>query len=55
MTAATVFRNARLATMAPHRPGFGMIEAGAVVCEEGRITFAGPEADLPRHRPGPRH
>jgi imidazolonepropionase len=34
----TVLTNARLATMAPDRPGLGMIENGRVVIEGGRIV-----------------
>ena len=47
MRAASVFRNARLATLDPRREGLGLVEAGAILCEDGRIAFAGPEADLP--------
>jgi imidazolonepropionase len=42
-----LFRDARLATMDPSRPGLGMVEAGAVVTDGARIVFAGAEADLP--------
>jgi imidazolonepropionase len=42
-----LFRNARLATLAPVLPGVGIIEEGALVAKDGRILFAGPEADLP--------
>jgi len=45
---ARVWRNARLATMAPDREGLGIIERGAVAARDGRIVYAGPEADLPR-------
>ena len=51
MRAMNVFHNARLATLDPHRPGLGAIEAGAVACEAGRIVFAGPETDAPAHDP----
>lgn len=34
----TILTNARLATMAPDRPGLGMIENGRVVIEGGRIV-----------------
>ena len=47
MRAVSVFRNARLATLDPQRAGLGIIEGGAIVCENGRIVFAGVEADLP--------
>ena len=40
-----LWRNARLATMAGE--GLGIVEVGAVAAREGRIAFAGPEAELP--------
>lgn len=43
-----LWRNARLATMAPHLPGIGIVENGAVLIEGERILFAGGGADLPR-------
>ena len=43
----TVWRNARLATMSEHAPGFGLVSAGAVAARDGRIAYAGPEAELP--------
>ena len=42
----TVWRDARIATLSPHRPGLGEI-TGAVAAKDGRIVFAGAEADLP--------
>lgn len=42
-----IWRNARLATLASHQPGLGVIERGAVAARDGRIVFAGPEGDLP--------
>ena len=45
--AERLFRNARLATLAPTAPGLGIVEKGAVAIRDGRIAFAGPEADLP--------
>ena len=42
-----LFRNARLATLAPGRPGLGLVEKGALAVKDGRIAYAGPEADLP--------
>ncbi len=43
----TVWLNARLATLAPARPGLGIIEPGAIAAREGRIAFVGPQAELP--------
>ncbi len=45
--AERLFRNARLATLASTAPGLGIVEKGAVAIRNGRIAFAGPEADLP--------
>ncbi len=45
--AERLFRNARLATVAPGQPGLGLVEKGAVVVKDGRIAYAGPQADLP--------
>ena len=50
-----IWLDARLATLAPGRPGLGIVERGAVAAKDGRIAFAGPAADLPtgwdaRHR-----
>ena len=46
-----LFRNARLATLDPARQGLGVVERGAVAARDGRILFAGPEADLPHDLP----
>ncbi len=43
----TIWLDARLATLAPGRPGLGVIERGAVAAKDGRIAFAGPMAELP--------
>ena len=43
----TVWRNARLATLVEGRSGLGIVESGTVAAREGRIVFAGPEAELP--------
>jgi imidazolonepropionase len=43
----TIWLDARLATLAPDRPGLGAIERGAVATIDGRIAFAGATADLP--------
>ena len=42
-----LWRNARLATMAAGKPGLGVVERAALVVENGRIVYAGPESDLP--------
>ena len=44
---ATIWRNARLATLDPAREGLGEIDRGAILARSGRIVFAGPETDLP--------
>jgi imidazolonepropionase len=43
----TIWLDARLATLAPGRPGLGVIERGWVAAKDGRIAFAGAMADLP--------
>ena len=43
----TIWLDTRLATLAPGRPGLGVIERGAVAHKDGRIAFAGPTAELP--------
>jgi imidazolonepropionase len=43
----TLWLDARLATLAPARPGLGIVERGAVGCRDGRIAFVGALADLP--------
>ena len=44
-----IWRNARIATLDPHMLGLGTIEHGAIVAEDDRIAFVGPEETLPRH------
>jgi len=44
---ARIWRNARLATLAEAAAGLGIVEHGAIVARDGRILFAGPEADMP--------
>ncbi|WHA41211.1 imidazolonepropionase [Agrobacterium larrymoorei] len=44
---ATVWRNARIATLAPSKDGLGIIENGAIAADDGRIVFVGPETELP--------
>jgi imidazolonepropionase len=43
----TIWHDARLATLAPGRPGLAIVERGAVAAKDGRIAFAGPVAALP--------
>jgi imidazolonepropionase len=44
-----LWTNARLATMDPARPEpYGLVEEGALAVEDGRIAWAGPQAELPR-------
>jgi imidazolonepropionase len=43
----TIWTHAHLATMAPDRPGLGIVEDGCVAARDGRIVFAGAAADLP--------
>src|SRR5215472_11929846 len=45
--ATTIWRSARLATLASAAPGVGIVEPGAVVARGERIVFAGPEAEAP--------
>jgi imidazolonepropionase len=42
-----IWRHARLATLAPGRPGLGEIEDGLVACQEGHIVYAGASRDAP--------
>jgi imidazolonepropionase len=43
-----LWRNAHLATLALDRPGLGAIAHGAIAARNGRIVYAGPEAELPQ-------
>ena len=43
-----LWHNARLATLAPARPGLGIVEHGVVAARDGRIVYAGPEANAPK-------
>lgn len=45
--AGKLFRNARLATLAPSRAGLGIVEKAAVALRGDRIAYAGPESELP--------
>ena len=42
-----ILRNATLATMLPDTSSYGLVKNGAVALQDGKITWAGPEADLP--------
>ncbi len=42
-----LWRRARLATLAPGRPGVGMVERGAIAAADGRIVFVGEESQWP--------
>jgi imidazolonepropionase len=47
MTSLTLWRNARLATLAGERP-WGLVEDGALVVEADKLAWVGPLAELPR-------
>lgn len=42
----TILTNARLATMAPDRPGLGVVENGRLVIEGGRIVAVGAASEI---------
>ena len=42
-----IWRNARLATLAPGRPGLGEVSDGVVASQDGRIVYAGPATGAP--------
>jgi imidazolonepropionase len=42
-----LWRNARLATLAEGKDGLSVVESGAVAASEGRIVYAGSEAEMP--------
>ncbi|MEZ5785693.1 MAG: imidazolonepropionase [Xanthobacteraceae bacterium] len=42
-----IWLGARVATLAPDKPGLGLIENAAIATRNGRIAFAGAVADLP--------
>lgn len=42
-----VWRNARLLTLAEGVDALGLVEAGAVAAQDGRIVFAGPQSEMP--------
>ncbi len=42
-----IWKNARLATMDPAREGYGAVEGGLIAAKDGRIAWAGLEAEAP--------
>jgi imidazolonepropionase len=42
-----IWRNAQLVTLAPSRPGLGVVAHGAVAASGGRIVYAGPADEMP--------
>lgn len=42
-----IWRDVRLATMAPGRAGLGIIERGLLACRDDRLVYAGPAAEAP--------
>lgn len=42
-----IWRNARLATLDPSLPGLGVVERGLIAAQDGRILYAGPQAEAP--------
>ncbi|WGM47936.1 Imidazolonepropionase [Brevundimonas sp. NIBR10] len=46
-----VWTNARLASLAPGRPGLGVVDHGLVASRDGRILYAGPAQDAPALNP----
>ncbi len=47
MTVDHVWHHCRLATLAPNRPGLGLVEDGLVAASGGKIVYAGPAKDAP--------
>jgi len=43
-----IWRNARLATLAPDRPGLGEVARGLIAARGGRIVYAGAEGEAPQ-------
>jgi imidazolonepropionase len=42
-----VWRNARLATLSPDRPGLGVVDDGLIACKDGAIVYSGSMRDAP--------
>jgi imidazolonepropionase len=47
MRADRIWHRCRLATLAPSRPGLGLVEDGILAASNGKIVYAGPAADAP--------
>ena len=47
MRCDTLWRNARLATLAPDLPGLGEVDDGLIAAGDGHVLYAGPTADAP--------
>ena len=43
-----LWRNARLATIAPNQPGLGVVDDGLIACRDGLMTHVGPARGAPR-------
>ena len=44
---ALLLTGAKLATLAPEAPDYGLIEKGALLLRDGLIAWAGPESEAP--------
>ena len=44
-----IFTHARVATLIENADGLGLIEDTAIVVEQGRIAYVGPQSELPEH------
>ena len=42
-----LWRNARLVTLASEHDELGIVEPGAIACQDGRVHFAGLEIEAP--------
>ena len=47
MTVDHLWHHCRLATLAPNRPGLGLVEDGLIAESSGKIVYAGPAKDAP--------
>ena len=47
MTVDHLWHHCRLATLAPDRPGLGLVEDGLIAATGGKIVYAGPAKDAP--------